>query len=144
MYAEKLPPHDADAEEAVIGSLLIDGEVINRIAPLVGVEDFYRERNRWCYQACQSLYQRGEPIDQISVARELSLRERLEAVTGERIAALEAVEPEQAKGREAGLEAGRGAVPERDASESGQPGRTPEAEMEQSRAPKGVDRDLGL
>ena len=82
MYAEKLPPHDADAEEAVIGSLLIDGEVINRIAPLVGVEDFYRERNRWCYQACQSLYQRGEPIDQISVARELSLRERLEEVGG--------------------------------------------------------------
>ena len=82
MYAEKLPPHDADAEEAVIGSLLIDGEVINRIAPLVAADDFYRERNRWCYQACQSLYQRGEPIDQISVARELSLRERLEEVGG--------------------------------------------------------------
>ena len=43
MYAEKLPPHDADAEEAVIGSLLIDGEVINRIAPLVRVDDFYRD-----------------------------------------------------------------------------------------------------
>ncbi len=82
MYAEKLPPHDAEAEEAVIGSLLIDGEVINRIAPLVAVDDFYRERNRWCYQACQSLYQRGETIDQISVARELSLRERLEGVGG--------------------------------------------------------------
>ncbi len=82
MYAEKLPPHDADAEEAVIGSLLIDGEVINRIAPLVAVDDFYRERNRWCYQACQALYQRGEPIDQISVARELSLRERLDEVGG--------------------------------------------------------------
>jgi replicative DNA helicase len=82
MYAEKLPPHDADAEEAVIGSLLIDGEVINRIAPLVGTSDFYRERNRWCYEACQSLYHRGEAIDQISVARELSLKERLEEVGG--------------------------------------------------------------
>ena len=82
MYAEKLPPHDADAEEAVIGSLLIDGEVINRIAPLVGVNDFYRERNRWCYEACQSLYHRGEAIDQISVARELSLKERLDEVGG--------------------------------------------------------------
>ncbi len=82
MYAEKLPPHDAEAEEAVIGSLLIDGEVINRIAPLVTVNDFYRERNRWCYEACQSLYHRGEPIDQISVARELSLKERLEEVGG--------------------------------------------------------------
>ena len=82
MYAEKLPPHDADAEEAVIGSLLIDGEVINRIAPLVKVDDFYRERNRWCYEACQSLYHRGEAIDQISVARELSLKERLDEVGG--------------------------------------------------------------
>ena len=82
MYAEKLPPHDADAEEAVIGSLLIDGEVINRIAPLVTVNDFYRERNRWCYEACQSLYHRGEAIDQISVARELSLKERLDEVGG--------------------------------------------------------------
>ena len=82
MYAEKLPPHDADAEEAVIGSLLIDGEVINRIAPLVRVDDFYRERNRWCYEACQSLYHRGEAIDQISVARELSLKERLDEVGG--------------------------------------------------------------
>ena len=82
MYAEKLPPHDADAEEAIIGSLLIDGEVINRIAPLVRVDDFYRERNRWCYEACQSLYHRGEAIDQISVARELSLKERLDEVGG--------------------------------------------------------------
>ena len=82
MYAEKLPPHDADAEEAIIGSLLIDGEVINRIAPLVSENDFYRERNRWCYAACQSLYHRGEAIDQISVARELSLKERLDEVGG--------------------------------------------------------------
>ena len=47
MYAEKLPPHDPDAEEAVVGSLLIDGEAINRIASLVKPDDFYRERNRW-------------------------------------------------------------------------------------------------
>ena len=68
MYVERLPPHDERAEESVIGSLLIDGEAINRVAPLVKPEDFYRERNRWCYEACQSLYQRGETIDQISVA----------------------------------------------------------------------------
>jgi replicative DNA helicase len=82
MYAEKLPPHDPDAEEAVVGSLLIDGEAINRISPLVKAEDFYRERNRWCYEACQALYRRGETIDQISVSRELSLRERLDEVGG--------------------------------------------------------------
>ena len=82
MYAEKLPPHAPDAEEAVVGSLLIDGETINRIATVVKSEDFYRERNRWCYEACQSLYHRGEAIDQISVARELSLKDRLEEVGG--------------------------------------------------------------
>ena len=82
MYAEKLPPHDPDAEEAVIGSLLIDGDAIDRIASLVRTDDFYRERNRWCYEACQALYQRGEPIDQISVGRELGLRERLDEVGG--------------------------------------------------------------
>jgi replicative DNA helicase len=82
MYAEKLPPHDADAEEAVVGSLLIDGESINKISPLVKPEDFYRERNRWCFEACLSLYRRGESIDQISVARELSLHERLNEVGG--------------------------------------------------------------
>lgn len=82
MYAEKLPPHDPDAEEAVIGSLLIDGEAISRIAPLVKPEDFYRERNRWCYEACLALYRRGEAIDQIAVARELSLHERLNEAGG--------------------------------------------------------------
>lgn len=82
MYAERLPPHDIAAEESVIGSLLIDGEAMSRIAPLVKPEDFYRERNRWCYEACQSLYHRGEPIDQVSVARELSVKERLDEVGG--------------------------------------------------------------
>ena len=73
-----------------------------------------------------------------------ALRERLEAVTGERIAALEAVEPERAKGRETGLEAGRSAGGERDASESPERERTPEPEMEKARAPRSVDRELGL
>ena len=82
MYAEKLPPHDSDAEEAVVGSLLIDGEAINRVAALVKPDDFYRERNRWCYEACEALYRRGDSIDQISVARELSLKERLNEVGG--------------------------------------------------------------
>ena len=73
-----------------------------------------------------------------------ALKEQLEAVTGERIAALEAVEPERAKGRDAGLEAGRGAIREGDAPESPQRDRAPGPAMEQSRSPKSVDRDLGL
>ena len=82
MYAEQLPPHDTYAEEAVIGSLLIDGESINRIAAQLNPEDFYRASNRWCFEACQALYQRGEAIDELSVARELGLRERLDDAGG--------------------------------------------------------------
>jgi replicative DNA helicase len=82
MYAEKLPPHDPEAEEAVVGSLLIDGDSMNRVAPLIKTDDFYRDRNRWCFEACLALYHRGDAIDQISVSRELSLRERLDDVGG--------------------------------------------------------------
>ena len=73
-----------------------------------------------------------------------ALRETLEAVTGERIVALEAVEPEGVKDRTAGLESGRSAGREGGASVSQERERTPESAMEQSRAPKGLDRDLGL
>ncbi len=80
MYDGKLPPHDAGAEEAVIGSLLIDPEAIYKITTFLNAEDFYLERTRWSYEACLSLYQRNEAINQITVAQELARRERLEGV----------------------------------------------------------------
>ena len=51
LYAERLLPHNIEAEEALIGSLLIDGECIARIAPMLQPGDFYRERNQLCYDA---------------------------------------------------------------------------------------------
>jgi len=83
VYDEKVPPHDPDAEEAVIGSLLIDGNVIYKIASFLQPSDFYYETNRWLYEACLALYQRpDEAINQITVAQELSRRQRLEPVGG--------------------------------------------------------------
>ena len=82
MYAEKLPPHDIEAEGAVIGSLVIDGEAVVKVAPFLKPEDFYRDRNRWCYVACLGLWQRGEPIDQATLAHELARQERLEEAGG--------------------------------------------------------------
>ena len=73
-----------------------------------------------------------------------ALKERLEAATGERIAALEAVEPERTKGREDGREDGRSTVPERDTSESRPLDKSPERDVEMARTPQSVDRDLGL
>jgi replicative DNA helicase len=78
----RLPPNDTDAEEAVIGSLLIDGTAIFQIADFLLPEDFYYEQNQWLYDACISLYKRDEAINQITVAQELSRQERLDACGG--------------------------------------------------------------
>ncbi len=82
MQADRLPPHDIESEEAVIGSLLVDNEALTRVASFLDPDDFYRERNRWCYEACFELFQRQEAIDQISVAHELERTERLADVGG--------------------------------------------------------------
>ena len=78
----KLPPHELDSEEAVLGSLLIDPEAISKIADILKPEDFYREKNRWTFESCVDLYERSEAINQITVAQDLARRQRLEAVGG--------------------------------------------------------------
>jgi replicative DNA helicase len=82
VVSEKLPPHDTDAEEAVIGSLLIEGDAIYKIATLLQREDFYSEQNQLLYEACLALYQRNEAINQITVAQELDRKKRLEICGG--------------------------------------------------------------
>ena len=73
-----------------------------------------------------------------------ALKEQLEAATGERIAALEAVEPEKAKGREAGLGGDRSAAREMGESASRDRDRSSGPELEPGRGGRGVDRDLAL
>jgi replicative DNA helicase len=82
MAQEKLPPHDVEAEEAVIGSLLIDPDAILKVATFLKTEDFFDETNRLIYRACFSLYQRNEVINQITVAHELMRENSLEQIGG--------------------------------------------------------------
>ena len=82
MYAERLLPHDADAEEAVIGAVLIDSTSLTQISSFLRPEDFYLSRTRSCYESFISLFDRGEAINQITVAHELSLKELLDEVGG--------------------------------------------------------------
>jgi len=82
MYAEKLLPHDIEAEEAVVGALLINSDSFLRVSHLIKPDDFYRERNRSCFAACVDLFQRSEAIDQVTLARELSRTNQLETVGG--------------------------------------------------------------
>ncbi|MEM2130718.1 MAG: DnaB-like helicase N-terminal domain-containing protein, partial [Candidatus Bathyarchaeia archaeon] len=82
MINESLPPHDIEAEKAVIGSLLIDGESIFKIATFLKPEDFFMPENQKVYDVCLKLYQRSESIDQITVARELARQGKLDEVGG--------------------------------------------------------------
>ena len=80
---EKLPPHNIEAEEAILGALLIDPDAIFEVSTFLKPIAFYREQNRWIYEAILDLYNQREPVDLITVTEILRQRERLEAVGGE-------------------------------------------------------------
>ena len=82
MYAERLPPHDIEAEEATLGSILIDSSALLKVVSILRPDDFYRERNRYCYEACLSLFSRNEAINQVTVTHELESMKRLDDVGG--------------------------------------------------------------
>ncbi|HSW57263.1 MAG TPA: replicative DNA helicase [Dehalococcoidales bacterium] len=79
---DRLPPHDIDAEEATLGSLLIDSSAILKTETIIQSSDFYSERNRWIYEACANLYKRSEAINQITAAQELARQDKLESCGG--------------------------------------------------------------
>jgi replicative DNA helicase len=78
----KLPPHDTDAEDAVLGSLLIDGQAIYKVGSFLQPEDFFQEQNQWIYATCVKLYQRNEAINQITAAQDLERQGKLVACGG--------------------------------------------------------------
>jgi replicative DNA helicase len=80
---EKLPPHDIEAEEAVIASLLVSEEAVLKVTPILKPTDFFREKHGWVYQVCLELWARGVEINQITVANELARKELLDDVGGQ-------------------------------------------------------------
>jgi replicative DNA helicase len=79
---DRLPPHNLEAEQSVLGSVLIDRDAIIRIASSVKPEDFYHPGNGAIYQAMLDLYNRREPTDVVTLSDELGRREQLEQVGG--------------------------------------------------------------
>jgi len=79
---ERLPPHNTDAEQGLLGSLLIDRDAIIRVAAFVKPDDFYHHANGTIYRAVFDLYNRREPTDFITLSDELGRRDQLDAVGG--------------------------------------------------------------
>src|SRR5262245_47603919 len=79
---DRLPPHNLEAEQSVLGSLLIDRDAIIRVASVVKPDDFYHGANGIIYQAILDLYNRREPTDFLTLSDELARKERLDQVGG--------------------------------------------------------------
>lgn len=81
--AETLPPHSDEAEEAVLGALLIGAEeAAAEVAHMLRPADFWRQRNAWVYEAVMALYVDGQAIHQVSVHDRLRAVGRLDDVGG--------------------------------------------------------------
>ena len=82
MELGKVPPHDLEAEQAIIGSMLTDKDAVISAIEVLKEEDFYREDNKVIYSAILNLYNRAEPIDIITVKAELESMGKFEKVGG--------------------------------------------------------------
>ncbi len=78
----KVMPHNKEAEQSILGAMLIDAECLTLVFEALTDKDFYIEANRLIFNAMQALFNRDEPIDLVTVSEELTLREQLAAVGG--------------------------------------------------------------
>lgn len=79
---DKLPPASPEAELSVLGSLLLDPEAISRVADVLSPTDFYRKNHQTIYKAVLKLFEKGEPVDVLSVSSRLGESDELETVGG--------------------------------------------------------------
>ena len=78
----RISPHNSEAEESVLGSLLIDKNAIVKIADWISPPDFYHHNNAIIYEAMLGLYSKGDPIDILSVISYLTEKKKLKNMGG--------------------------------------------------------------
>ena len=75
LLALKVPPHSVEAEQSLIGGLLLDNHAFDRIADLVGEADFYRDDHRRIYRHVTKLIEAGKPADVVTVSESIEASE---------------------------------------------------------------------
>ena len=78
----QLPPQSSEAEESVLGAILIDGDAITEVSETLKASDFYKPANSKVYAAVLSLYELRQPIDILTVSEELERRGQIEEIGG--------------------------------------------------------------
>jgi replicative DNA helicase len=80
--SHKLPPQNIEAEQSVLGGILIENEAINKVMELLSPDDFYREAHHKIYHALINLSERDEPADLITLTNELRNLDQLDSIGG--------------------------------------------------------------
>ncbi|HEY3332843.1 MAG TPA: replicative DNA helicase [Capsulimonadaceae bacterium] len=82
LLARYLPPHNIEAEQSVLGSMLLEGVAVEKAGEVLSPEDFYRESHQALFEALLAISARNEPVDLVTVQDELRKRDKLEIVGG--------------------------------------------------------------
>ena len=78
----RIPPQDLEAEKAVLGSVMIRPGVMDEIVDLITPESFYASRHATVFETMVELWQKGQPIDLLSVSAKLKDKSKLESIGG--------------------------------------------------------------
>ena len=81
-YLGRIPPHNVEAEQSVLGAMILDKDAITTVSEILKSEDFYKEAHKEIFEAIIDLYNRDEPADLVTLSEELSQRGTLEALGG--------------------------------------------------------------
>ncbi len=82
MLEERVPPQNIEAEQAVLGAMLIDKEAIAKVTEILTSDDFYREAHRVIFNAMMELYNKNEAVDMVTITEILKRDNKLEDVGG--------------------------------------------------------------
>lgn len=79
---DRLPPQNIEAEQAVLGAVLLENEALSATMEILTPEDFYKDSHKKIFQSMLGLYEKSEPIDLITLTEFLSRKEQLETIGG--------------------------------------------------------------
>ena len=79
---DKLPPQNIEAEQSILGAILIDNDALPRALEIIDIDDFYKQSHRTIFNAMVELFEKNEPIDLITITDCLKRREEIDAVGG--------------------------------------------------------------
>ena len=78
-----VPPNALEAERAVLGGILLENDAINIVLERLGTNDFYSDANAKIFESMTTLFQRGQPIDHVTLRQELVGKNRLQGIGGD-------------------------------------------------------------